>query len=67
MRCLKRIELKNTSIKKGKKEKRWRKKKHTHTQKKEIKTKDLSEGNEKIMKNSFKESFAEIVCVCTHI
>lgn len=41
-----------------------KKKKNRHTQKKEIKTKDLSEGNEKIMKNNFKESFTEIHCVC---
>lgn len=41
--------------------------KKNKTQKKEIKTKDLSEGNEKIMKNNFKESFTEIDCVCVHI
>lgn len=55
MEIVLKIELKNVNM--GRKEKRLEK------QKKEIKTKNLREGNEKRMKTNFKESFIETVCM----
>lgn len=55
MEIVLKIELKNVNM--GRKEKRLEK------QKTEIKTKNLSEGNEKRMKTNFKECFIEIVCM----